>query len=242
MSAYRKLMVHNEVACWKGNCLNDVTQLLEVSTKKRNEDKTVASSVDLDMLANYDFEHPTEFEDEEYEVGEFENTIPLDENKQLTLHSLAYMAAIVEQKVIRDIAQRGSKACWMCIDVFKENELLDDDFISFIRTKYQKIITPCKSTFDIIQFVEKSLSKYSSQTVSFHSMITHILNTMHVPSHLYKSSLFDESHDHHNELIKHVIDVYLNIKSRNASKIITRLSQKKLLRHQLLKQIHKEGQ
>lgn len=242
MGAYRKLLVRNEITSEKGNCLNDITQLLEVSSnnRERNDNRIGANSAELELLANYDFEHRTE--GEELEDEEFGLTLSSDDNDQLSLHSMAYTAALVEKKVIQEIVHKGTKACSMCIEVFNENELLKDDFLEFISSKDKKIITPCKSTFDIIKFVEKSLSKYSSQAVSFQSMTAHILNAMHNWSHLYKSSIFDESHDHHAELIKYVIDAYLNIKSKNASKILTRLAQKKLLRHQLLKQVHREGQ
>lgn len=234
MSAYRKLLLQNEVTSGRGaNCLNDITKILEAPTRRRKSEKNIANSAELEMLMNFDFEHTEE-------DIEFIHTEPYDDKDQLQLHSTAYMASIVEKKVIHQIIQRGSKACLKCIDVFTHNDIVDNSFIAFISTK-TNIIPPCQSTLDIVQYIDRSLKKYGSKNFSFESMVTHITKTMDI-SRFYTSSVFDENHDHYLDFIKHVITVYLDIKSRNASKLLTRLSQKKLIRHEQLKVIHREGQ
>lgn len=235
MSAYKKLLLYNEVTCGRNaTCLNDITKILDVPTPKEKSRRNIVSSVELETLKTYDFEHST---DEEVEYRPLES---LEDDDQLHLHSTAYLAAVVEESAIKQLVRKGTKSCLKCINVFIENDIINDNFIAFIATK-SKIIPPCKSTFDIIQYVDSAIKKYESQKVSFQSMIAHIINTMDI-SRFYTSSVFDEDHDHQFDLIEHLISVYLNIKSRNASKLLTRLSQTKLLRHEKLKQVHKEGQ
>lgn len=243
-SAYRKLLLHNEITCGKGaNCLNDVTKLLEVSSRKKYTVNTeaIANTAELEMLANFDFEYgndcePHELvEDEAIDSTNITNAIqPLEEN------SLALMAALVEEKVIRAISNKGKKTCGKCIQVFTENELANDDLIAF-KSKTCNILQPCRSTLKLIKYVEAALKRYASQNASFQSILTHIVGNIE-PFSFYDFSTLDETHNHHLELIKQIITTYLDLKSKNYSRIITRLFQEKLIRHEKSKAVHRAGQ
>lgn len=241
MAAYRKLLVHNEVTCGNvSNCQNDVTKILDVSSRIKRSGKAIANPLELEMLRNYDFEHPSdgdnEYDDETYIYDE-----ALNDNAKLSLHGTAYLAALVEKRVIQELARKGTKTCFQCIDIFTENPLTNDDFVTFIARKKKDIVLPCKSTIEIMQCVDKCLEKYANQKASFQSTITHIVETMKI-DRFYAASIFDENHDHRTALVNHVVSVYMNIKSKNASKLLTRQAQKKLLRHENLKSVHQQGQ
>lgn len=131
-SAYKKLLVRCEVTCNTGNCLNDVTQILEVSSRKKDlvRNAVAGDSSEIEMLRNYDLQHP--LEDICERVFEYvENTLTecLDSEEQIAKASLSYLAALVEQMVIRTIKNRRNNACLKCVYVFTENDLTDDDFI-----------------------------------------------------------------------------------------------------------------
>lgn len=126
------------------------------------------------------------------------------------------------------------------MNVFVENELSDDVFIQF-KSESSDIVQPCKSTIRLIQKVETLLEKYESLNVSFNSMLVHIIRKVDV-ANLYEKSLFDESHDHRDEFIEIIIKTYLDIKSTNFCKLITRMSQNEQIHQKYLKEIHFRGQ
>lgn len=150
------------------------------------------------------------------------------------------MASKLEQEVSRKITLQGGKGCLQCANTFDENEKMINIFINFLNQN-KKVRQPCKSTMNIITIVENAIKKYDSQDASVPSIVAHILQTVDL-SPLYESSDFGDQHDHKFEFIKMVIEEYLNIKCVQISRLVTRLSQKKLLRHHHLKEIHREGQ
>lgn len=156
MGAYRKLLLHNEVVSGKGaNCLNDVTKVLYVSSKKNNTSMST-NKTELEMLANVDFENQLEYGDS------MENML-MDNNEILFMqHSVAYVASTVEEKALRKLGQKGRKRCLACMRVFIENELTDDSFIQF-KSEHSNILPPCRSTIELICYVDHLLERYEKQ-------------------------------------------------------------------------------
>lgn len=190
------------------------------------------------MLKNFDFEHGLDCEYDEFHWEE--SNEPMTAITKLHRNSLVYLAGIVEEKVILAIKSKGKKACTQCMNVFAENYLVEDDFIEF-KAKTSNILQPCKSTVEIIQYVEKTLEKYSSQNASFNSTLTHIVSKMD-PLRFYGTSVFDDSHNHHSDFVRNIVSTYLDLVSKNRCRVITRLSHEKLIRHEHLKNIHRAGQ
>lgn len=241
--AYRKLLLQNEVtSSQKSNCENDLTKILTVSSGKKVT-PTAINPEELRMLQGYDFENPVD--DDEYS-GEIDLLVGEEKEPTETLrvNSLAYLSGVIETQVIQKISRRTKNACQKCIDVFIENEISDDSFVVFMSQRSNKIMQPCKSTLKILRTVEFFLEKYHhSESVSFNAVVTHIVNNIEM-SQLYVGSDFNEDHDHNhkNDLVKQIIQKYLDHKSHIFSQKITRLSQQKLIRHDRLKRVHQLGQ
>lgn len=123
------------------------------------------------------------------------------------------------------------------MNVFDENNMAKDVFIAFL-SQSKEIRQPCISTIDLIQTMEKLLKRYDSHDVTFNSIITHILKVTDISS-FYELSEFEGEHDHKRDFIKMIIEEYFDMKSEYMSKLMTRMSQKKLLRHDKLKEIHR---
>lgn len=235
-AAYKKLLFQNEITSSPySNCQNDVTKILTVPSGKKEVSKSDNQCKhDLELLANYDSENP----DMEMDC------LGTSDNIKLQNHARAYLASIVEFSVVRKIARRKNNKCIKCLNVFVENEIADDEFIAY---KFQNgsVYQPCKSTLSIIHSVEKLLKRYESQEVSYDATVTHILRNIDI-CQLYQLSEFNDEHDHDHEhkcdLIKLIVEAYLDKKSTYVSQLVTRLSQKKLIRHEKLKDIHIAGQ
>lgn len=225
--SYRKLLFRNEVTSSDAaNCRNDVTKVLEFSSGTKKLPLS-ANEAELRMLAATDNDICV---------------VPEPENDELTRHSRAYLASELEKKVNRKIKLRGKNACAQCMNIFNENEKINDKFIYFLSQK-RKVAQPCKSSMDIIRILESTLEKHDGEDVSYHSLVAHILNqTTNMPVQLYESTQFENEHDHQLDFIKLIMETYLDVRCTHVSKLVTRLSQKKLLRHHHLKEIHRQGQ
>lgn len=225
---YRKLLVCNEISSsTKSNCENDITKILTVSSRKKATQDTDLRTDSVELLEAYHFEVDNAGDD------------PIE---NLETNIRAYLASIIESKVIRKIVLQGNKGCTKCIDIFTENELSDDEFVAF-KSATNGIFQPCKSTLYIINYVEANLKHIQSQPTSNKAFVTNVLNQMDFSSLYVSSSSEDtDNHDHKKELIKIIIDSYLDYKSTQVAKFITRATQKKLIRHDRLKLTHQLGQ
>lgn len=224
--AYRKLLVQNEVTSSNyANCRNDVTAVLDVSSGRKN---LSASSNDQELQTLEDFKK------------KLRPTPPVQENK-LKSHSKAYLASELERKVQRKIQLKRGNGCSQCLDIFNQNEKMNDVFVQFI-SQHKEIVQPCKSTMQIITFTDNLLEKYDSLNISYPSMLAFILEQVISSMSLFQSTLFGKEHNHKQEFVKLIIETYLDTKSENIGRLVTRLSQKKLLRHHYLKEVHREGQ
>lgn len=230
--AYRKLLVNNEIKSFvHSNCLNDVTQILEVSSRPKSKDvlqKRNEISKQLEALANHDFI---------LRLDDWNDKENIPDNSTLATHSMAYLASKVEAQVISTINRRGKKTCARCINLFYENERINDNFINF-KSKKVQIRQPCRGTMQIIRSVDDLMERNKSQEVSLEAMVTYIFQSMEIHN-LYILSV---DHGHKEDLIKLIIRSYLDIKSTHVAKIVTRTSQKELIRHMRLKEVHRDGQ
>lgn len=225
-AAYRKLLVHNEVTCSEySNCQNDVTKILQVSSRKRGKETTIENEIDITNLlfSSQDSNNS----DEISQIG-------------LEVHSRVYLASTIEKRVTEIISRRGKKKCSLCMEVFVQNTLEVDSLVE-LKSKSNYNSQPCKSTVNILFEVDQFLKKLDNENISFDQTCKYFLNHMNF-SRFYESSNFDASHDHRNDLIELIIKTYLNFRSVHIAKIITRQSQGKLIRHKLLKDLHSLGQ
>lgn len=230
MGAYRKLLLHNEVMSGKGaNCVNDITKVLYVPSKSI---KNVISrnETELDLLSNFDFENHIDIEDANFmQIGD----------NSLKQHSLANVASVLEEAVLKKIMQKGKKRCSECLNVLLENEITDDTFIEY-KSNINNTLPPCKSTIELMNTIDILLKTYDSINVSFNSMLIHIMRIINI-DRFYNNSSFEE-HNHKHEFIELVIKTYMDIKSTEECKRITKLSQKTQIRHDNLKTTHLAGQ
>lgn len=223
-AAYSKLLFKNEVTSSNvSNCQNDLTKILEVSSGKKKTPIS-ASAAELQLLEMYDDE---------------DVYIPSERDDEMNNHSKANLASKLEKKVIRKITLRGKRSCHQCLSVFDENEKTNDQFINFLSQR-NEISQPCKSTIYIIDLIETTIEKFCSQDVSSTSMLSYILGKIDF-SLLYDNS-FEGLHDHKYDLTKLICETYVDMKCNAESKLVTRISQKKLLRHHRLKEVHRAGQ
>lgn len=226
-AAYRKLLVHNDVmSSEKANCIDSGTKILTVSSQRK---KMPSSSTTEEI-------DPRLFEDWE-DIFRFDNYI--DDTHS---HSVAYMASMIETKIIQGKRPTRLVKCQRCIDAFVENELIEDSFIRF-KARRTNITQPCKSSFEICKIIETFLKPHEDKSFSYNAAVIHVLRNLDFDV-LYPSSNFENHSEagHKYELVKKIVETFMNMRSVHVAKCITLKTHDTPIRQDLKKKIHFGGQ
>lgn len=155
-------------------------------------------------------------------------------------HSLAYMASILEAKIIG--SKRRMIKCEDCVAAFIENELVEDSFIRF-KARNSNVMQPCRSTFEICKFVDNYVKSCDRRASSYQSVVNFILRNMPYQS-LFTTTNFDSHSDkgHKYEFVKCIVELYMHMKSIHIAKSFTLKLQDQPIRHDYRKAVHRKGQ
>lgn len=225
-AAYRKLLIHNDVVCsGKSNVIEPGTKILQV-TSNRPSSKL-----------------PTHFNDEEFDESvfgqDFEDSFFVSQYvDDAHSHSLAYMASVLEAKIIG--SKRRIIKCDDCVSAFIENELIEDSFIRF-KARKSNAMQPCRSTFEICKYVDNYVK--CCEPSSYQSVVILILRNISFSS-LFTSTNFDKhsSKGHKYEFVKKIIEIYMHMKSVHIAKCFSLSLHDTPIRHDYRKTVHRKGQ
>lgn len=158
-------------------------------------------------------------------------------------HSLAYIASMIESKIIWSKPPRMLIKCEECTAVFVENELIEDSFIRF-KARCSNITQPCRSTFEICKFVDTFLKSCEQQTASYQSIVLHILRNIPYYNLYISSDFSNHSGDkgHKYEFVKKIVEIYMRMKSTYIAKSFTLNTHENPIRHSFRKLIQQQGQ
>lgn len=221
------------VCSGKSNCIDVGTKILSVSSKRPGTFKQ--NVVESDRL----------FEDEDFlDHDFFTNCQYIDDIHD---HSIAYMASVLEARIIG--ASRNNKIvkCEQCTFAFVENELIEDSFIRF-KSRNSNVLQPCKSTFEICKFVDSYLKRYEGKTVPYKTAVLQILRKISFDD-LFVVSDFenhpsnsDRITGHQYEFVKKIVDLYMRMKSVEIAKRLTLKIHDNPMRQTFKKLIQEKGE
>lgn len=158
-------------------------------------------------------------------------------------HSLAYMASVLESKIIGAKPPRTIVKCDECTAVFVENELIEDSFIRF-KARRNNIMQPCRSTFEICKFVDTFVKSCEEQSISYQVVVLQILRSIPYDT-LYTSTDFDKhpgERCHKYDFIKKIVEIYMRMKSTYVAKCYTLKTHENPIRHKMRKLIQQKGE
>lgn len=229
-------MVHNDVVCsQKSNCIDAGTKILSVSSNRpAASTKNIPESEELlddEGLLNFDdFFNSWQYVDDIYD------------------HAIAYMASVLEARIIG--ANRFNKIvkCEQCISTFIKNELIEDSFIRF-KSRNSNILQPCKSTFEICKFVDTYLKTYEEKTIPYETVTLQILRKISFDT-LFTGSDFENHPGDTNMLItghkytfvKKIVEFYMRMKSVEVAKRLTLKIHDNPVRHVYKKLVQERGE
>lgn len=229
---YRKLLVCHEITYDgnKANCISNETGILTVSSE------IMSRSIEK---KNVHVEHEIDFNYHDVLNEELE---PFD------VHLNAYAAFMIEEK-IRQSLERHKRKCLSCIQVFQENEKIDDSFI----TRKIKSNQPCKSTVNIVKATNKMMILLPNKEFNTASLSLMTLNSLDFDD-LYAYTDFEDHANyagtdtcqnyrkHKADFLSNVIETYINMKAHKIGNKIGDEERGIYIRHSHKKLIHTAGQ
>lgn len=160
-------------------------------------------------------------------------------------HSIACMASELEARIIGARRTQIIK-CEQCRNALIENELIDDTFIRF--KSNNKMLQPCKSTFEICKFADLYLKTHTGITLSYTAVALEILSQISFTS-LFVGTNFenhpnssDQLFGHRYEFVKKIVQLYMQMKSIDVAKKFTLNLHDNPMRHTYRKLVQEKGQ
>lgn len=218
-----------------GNCISDDTEILTVSSARVQKTLTTNTANSFEIEFNYD-------ETVNESLGKFDE------------HLCAYTASLIEKKLFEMLKKYNKKECSECVDVFVENEKIENDFINRKNSTVQ-CKKPCRSTVNIIKVTDKIVSLLVDHiTYDDKNMHDSVLRT--IMCNLYIEDLFTETNfdlhtaprktsqslTHKEEFIYKVVYEYMKLKSNKIGSRISEEERGTYIRHTSKKGVHQAGQ
>lgn len=239
-SAWRKLLGQHQIkASNAANCAeNDIEFLsvLEVSSRKQPNDSKVLS--DLPQTEVIPSECDGTIESDDLSVL---CSIADDESDSNTLesHVISYTASLLQSNIFHG---RWFKrlTCGQCLDAFKEDAVVDDDFVN-TKMKTKNLLPPARSTVRVCAATEKSMQKFNYQPGKLSDIYLDVITRLNLDSLFSASDFNAHSHpsgNHKFNLVKMIIEMYVTKKMEYISKCNTLDCYGVLVRHTSRKFVH----
>lgn len=238
---YRKLLICHEIVYKndRSNCIPNDTGVLTVSSRLPKQQCTVDT-----VFSTSPFK---------IESDEFNYHTTINENlEKFDQHLYSYVASTIECKLIENIKWRHKQECSQCIDVFYENELANDDFVT-AKNLSDELKIPCLNTVHIVKasnrifnILQRSMKDDCAENL--HDMILKTIMSLLPTEKLYTQSNF-ESHKrshkqwtHKEKFIYGIVSEYMRQKSCKIGNRITEEEKGEYIRHSNRKLVHFSGQ
>lgn len=219
-AAFRKIVVNNEIKCSVlSNCV-DSLNILNVSSFRKsiqpipNDEKITEFEAILDN--DQHCEDKTEIENCEYLLDDLESA------------SVAYTAGWIEMK----IESSNRFLCDQCMNVFEENDKIDDGIQS------SKSRIPCKTTFKICRTAHQFIKIFEKDPDYKYTRLLYDVMREIDFANAFSRTNFQEHESHKYYFIKPIVEEYIRIQVIYTAKKVTLKEQKVMLRKKLLKIIH----
>lgn len=215
-SAFRKLLIHNEITSSDfANC-EDNLSIFSVSSRRKTHQKE-----------NDDLPTP---DDEVFEAME---EIPINENnflmdccEELTISSIA---SSIEKKI-----QLSGRFECECVNVLKLNEKVSGLTVG-------ETIAPCLSTLYACKIANTCFNQCRNQlTFNYDALLIRVLECLDFENIFTDYFMCDESHKI--GFIKYIVEEFIRLQATYIAKNITLVEQKVMCRNFLKKKIHFLGQ
>lgn len=244
-SAWRRLLGQHQItASENSNCANNDTMFLSVlnTSSRKHTNRDIFHDVSLYDSTNENNNNTIDDNNENDDLV-LVNAIVSDcsSESDIDLHMIAYFASVLQNRII-DGRWYSPLKCEKCLNVFLEDELIDDPFVN-LKIKTKNIHPPAMSTTKICFETDKAIQNYGYE-VGAYSFILDEVNRVLDHETLFPNSDFEQhaESDHKKTLITLIIRMYFERKQEYISKCKTLTIHNIFWRSYLLKYTHHEGQ
>lgn len=159
----------------------------------------------------------------------------------LERHMIAYTASVLQNDIIQGKWYWHMK-CQECMRAFSENELVDDDLI-ILKMKSSKLRPVARSTLEICVATEKLMEKFEYEPKNYEKIPIEVLRIINFDG-LFCDTDFDahSGMDHKKIVVNLIIKMYIKKRQLFISRCNTLALHKVLVRKQLNKIVHFQGQ
>lgn len=248
-SAWKKLLGRHQIsASESANCIDNdfyYLNILNVSSRKQgtldvnSTDWLPAACAQLNA-ENNNIIFVEDFGDNDMDEGDH---LMADNSNMINIekHVAAYLSAVLENCIIEGRWYSPIK-CKDCLNVFSEDETVDDDFVK-LKMKTSTIRSPAKSTVQICEMTEIAMRRFNYEAGKFTQILDYVLLNLDM-NNLYWASDFDSHSDgcHKSRLVKLIIEMYVKKKLDYISRCNTLAAHNVLWRSLLKKLVHFRGQ
>lgn len=232
---------HQITASENSNCANNDTIFLSFlnSSSRKQTNSDISHDVSLYDLANENNNNTIDDNNEHSEL-ELVNAIVSDCGSESNIdhHVIAYFASVLQNRII-DGRWYSPLKCEKCLNVFLEDELIDDPFVN-LKIKTKNTHPPAISTTKICFQTDKIIQKYGYEAGAYNYVLEEVNRVLDHDS-LFPNSEFEQhaESDHKMALITLIIiRMYLEKKQEYISKCKTLTIHNDIWRCYLLKYTH----
>lgn len=223
-AAYRKLLVHNDVAASNANCLQTYEGILTISSRRPKLCKTVERQYVQNVIDNNNIPDDEDIAIESLASEYNEKNSLLNRNNINAIQSsvISYIASFIEREIIESKGRTLTVKCVDCIRAFGENEFYEDEFLER-KSDSENILIPCASTAAICTAAENELQKIKYQITDYKETIKRILATIDFDNVFSLTDFNDHQDKNHKSLfVSTIARIYLRKKMNFICKTKTR--------------------
>lgn len=239
-SAWRKLLGQHQItASESANCVNnDFTFLsvLNASSRKKNASSRKKEEKGMkEIFENNNIVSLHDLDEEDFPFHD-DNSLASFES-----HHMCYIASVI-QTSITEGRWHSPVTCKLCLNIFSEDQLLDDEFVA-LKMKSSKLNAPAKSVVEICKATENSLKKFNYESGKFNEILKETLTNLNLAQLFWMSDFKIHGEDGHKiKMITLIIQMCVFKKQVYISKCNTLAAHDSFLRSKLKKLIHFKGQ
>lgn len=219
-SAYRKIVVNNEIKCSdSSNCRDNLCLDILTVSSRRPRINTVENEDDIN-LNNMHTESTNRTEHIQIDNYEW---------MDLEIVSVAHLAGLIELK----IENQGRFNCADCLKIFSENDKVSQSQLKNI---------PCQSTFEICSIAHKHVKKLAADSSYTYDKLLQDISCEFNYTTAYPKTNFENHVDHKNFFINFIAEEYIRAQATYIAKKVTLREQEILLGNKFKKIRQFKGQ
>lgn len=206
-SAFRKILINNEISASTGSNCFDNLNIYFVSTHVNSTETQIHDEENIETFDHF-----------------CENDYLLDAYQEATI---CQMASDIENK----IRTQANFDCDLCLNILNENEKVSVDIFE------KKGLKPCIATVYVCKVAQKYFDIFRNKITYDYAHLLEVIQKEIIYENTFKSSNFSEHCEHKNYFVQYIAEEFLRVRAVIIARNLTLKEREKILQHRLNKKI-----